>query len=110
MLRHLLSLIVQRYAFFNARQRICRLAEFVRFATKSGESYRLDQWKPWTFGTDPAATAALEASARDWGVPLSVEGHNLKWEGLQMKLIAFRDFIRRESASLTYIYAGCLRI
>ena len=63
---------------------------------KPGKSYRLDQWKPWTFGTDPAATAALEASARDWGVPLSVEGHNLKWEGLQMKLIAFRDFIRRK--------------
>ena len=66
---------------------------FLERRPAAGQPYPLSRLKPYTFGTSPKDTAQLEESAASFSVPLTVEGHNLEWKGLQMKLVAFRDFI-----------------
>lgn len=63
-----------------------------------GERYPISRFKPYTFGTDPAQTEQLRMSAEAFGIDLVVEGHGLKWTGLQMKLIAFRDYIVKKTS------------
>lgn len=71
---------------------------FVSHRPAPGEHYPISRLKPYTFGTDPAQTEQLRISAAAFGVDLVVEGHGLKWTGLQMKLIAFRDYIVQKTS------------
>ncbi len=71
---------------------------FVSSRPAEGERYPISRLKPYTFGTDPEQTEQLRMSAEAFGVNLVVEGHGLKWTGLQMKLVAFRDYIIQKTS------------
>jgi hypothetical protein len=76
---------------------------FASHRPAKGERYPISRLKPYTFGTDPQQTEQLRTSAAAFGVDLVVEGHGLKWTGLQMKLIAFRDYIVSKTSPGGYI-------